>query len=214
MEKVTSKSTKDVIYNAYKEAMEKIAKMEQEKFDPVAEKEAARKKEMFKSADEIIKSGILNDTVVEQYLNLEAAIEAKKKELQEMYNIEKEASTFTALVNAHKDKEEELKTEYALKEKTAVEALEQRKAEIEAEIASLLENYKAKIADNKAIPIYNKYYKRYSARVKVRQIKEADFKKWKYQAMSKRDECTDGIITPEKFTERMENSFPNRKPKS
>ena len=39
MEKVTSKSTKDVIYNAYKEAMEKIAKMEQEKFDPVAEKE-------------------------------------------------------------------------------------------------------------------------------------------------------------------------------
>ena len=35
MEKVTSKSTKDVIYNAYKEAMEKIAKMEQEKFDPV-----------------------------------------------------------------------------------------------------------------------------------------------------------------------------------
>ena len=142
MEKVTSKSTKDVIYNAYKEAMEKIAKMEQEKFDPVAEKEAARKKEMFKSADEIIKSGILNDTVVEQYLNLEAAIEAKKKELQEMYNIEKEASTFTALVNAHKDKEEELKTEYALKEKTAVEALE---AEIEAEIASLLENHKAKI---------------------------------------------------------------------
>lgn len=145
MEKVTSKSTKDVIYNAYKEAMEKIAKMEQEKFDPVAEKEAARKKEMFKSADEIIKSGILNDTVVEQYLNLEAAIETKKKELQEMYNIEKEASTFTALVNAHKDKEEELKTEYALKEKTAVEALERRKAEIEAEIASLLENHKAKI---------------------------------------------------------------------
>ena len=76
------------------------------------------------------------------------------------------------------------------------------------------ENYKAKIADNKAIPIYNKYYKRYSARVKVRQIKEADFKKWKYQAMSKRDECTDGIITPEEFTEWMENSFPNRKPKS
>ena len=80
------------------------------------------------------------------------------------------------------------------------------------EIAAL-ENYKAKIADNKAIPIYNKYYKRYSARVKVRQIKEADFKKWKYQAMSKRDDCTDGIITPEEFTEWMENSFPNRKPK-
>lgn len=76
-----------------------------------------------------------------------------------------------------------------------------------------IENYRAKIADNKAIPIYNKYYKRYAARVKVRQIKEDDFKKWKYQAMSKRDECSDGKITPEEFTEWMEAAFPNRKPK-
>lgn len=76
-----------------------------------------------------------------------------------------------------------------------------------------IENYRAKIADNKAIPIYNKYYKRYAARVKVRQIKEDEFKKWKYQAISKRDECSDGKITPEEFTEWMEAAFPNRKPK-
>ncbi len=75
------------------------------------------------------------------------------------------------------------------------------------------ENYKAKHADDKATAIYSKYYKRYSARVKVRQIKEADFKKWKYQAMTKRDECTNGFITPEEFTEWMENCFPNRKAK-
>ena len=76
-----------------------------------------------------------------------------------------------------------------------------------------LEKYKAKTADNKAVAIYNKYYKRYSARVKVRQIKEADFKKWKYQALTMRDDCTDGVITPEEYTEWMENYFPNRKPK-
>jgi len=75
------------------------------------------------------------------------------------------------------------------------------------------ENYKAKIADDKAIPIYNKYYKRYAARVKVRQIKEADFKKWKYQAMSKRDECSNGVITPDEYIEWMEAAFPNRTPK-
>ena len=74
------------------------------------------------------------------------------------------------------------------------------------------ENYKARIADNKAIPIYNKYYKRYAARVKVNQIKEKDFKAWRYQAITKRDECTDGKITPEELTEWMEASFPNRKP--
>ena len=76
-----------------------------------------------------------------------------------------------------------------------------------------IENYKAKIADNKAIPIYNKYYKRYAARVKVRQIKEADFKKWKYKAMEMRDQCSDGTISVEEFTEWMESSFLNRKPK-
>lgn len=75
------------------------------------------------------------------------------------------------------------------------------------------ENYKKKTAENKALPIYSKYYKRYAARVKVRQIKERDFKKWKYEALVKRDECTAGKITPEDYIEWLENCFPNRKRK-
>ena len=77
----------------------------------------------------------------------------------------------------------------------------------------LKENYKKKMADNAAIPLYQKYYKRYAARVRVRQIKEPDFKKWKYQAMTKRDECTDGKITLSEFEEWLEAGFPNRKKK-
>ena len=77
-----------------------------------------------------------------------------------------------------------------------------------------LENYKKKMADNASIPLYQKYYKRYAARVKVRQIKETDFKKWKYQAMTKRDECSDGKITLSEFEEWLESSFPNRKKKN
>ena len=73
------------------------------------------------------------------------------------------------------------------------------------------ENYKQKVADNAALPIYNKYYKRYAARVKVRQIKEDEFKKWKYAALIKRDECSDGLITPQEFTDWLEQCFPNRK---
>lgn len=76
------------------------------------------------------------------------------------------------------------------------------------------ENYKKKMADNAAIPLYQKYYKRYAARVRVRQIKEPDFKKWKYQAMTKRDECTDGKITLMEFEAWLEGSFPNRKKKT
>ncbi len=75
------------------------------------------------------------------------------------------------------------------------------------------ENYKKKMADNAAIPMYQKYYKRYSARVRVKQIKEDAFKKWKYQAITKRGECSDGIITLAEFEQWLESSFPNRKKK-
>lgn len=77
-----------------------------------------------------------------------------------------------------------------------------------------LENYKAKIADNQAVHIYNKYYKRYAARVRVRQLKEDEFNRWRYQAITKRNECNDGKITPEEYIDWMEAYFPNRKRKS
>ncbi len=77
-----------------------------------------------------------------------------------------------------------------------------------------IENYKTKTADNKAIALYNKYYKRYSARVKVRQIKEGDFKAWKYQALTKRNECIDGKITVEEYETWLDASFANRKKKN
>ena len=73
-----------------------------------------------------------------------------------------------------------------------------------------LENYKKKTADNAAIKIYNKYYKRYSARVKAHTILEKDFKKWKYEAMTKRNECIDGNLSEEDFINWMESCFPNR----
>ena len=76
-----------------------------------------------------------------------------------------------------------------------------------------IENYKKKMADNAAITIYNKYYKRYFARVKAHTILEDDFKKWKYEAIVKRDQCSDGKITNEEFTAWLDSCFPNRKRK-
>ena len=76
------------------------------------------------------------------------------------------------------------------------------------------ENYKAKAAENPALPVYSRYYKRYAARVRSRQIKEDDFRKWKYKALEKRDECSDGKITVEEYIAWMESCFPNRTPKT
>lgn len=72
------------------------------------------------------------------------------------------------------------------------------------------ENYQKNNADNAAISLYQKYYKRYAARVRSRQLNGDEFKRWKYQAMTKRNECMDGVITVEELTAWMEASFPNR----
>lgn len=72
------------------------------------------------------------------------------------------------------------------------------------------ENYQKKNQDNHAVHIYSKYYKRYSARVRIKQIREDDFKLWKYQAITKRDERSEGTITVEEYIDWLEASFPNR----
>lgn len=73
-----------------------------------------------------------------------------------------------------------------------------------------LENYKLKNADNEAKKIYDKYYKRYSARLKVNQIKEKDFKQWKYTAVTMREDCNDNKISLQEYINWNEAQFLNR----
>lgn len=80
------------------------------------------------------------------------------------------------------------------------------------EIASAEKN-KAKTADNQALHIYNKYYKRYMARVKVKQLKEEKFLDWQYESLSMRDACEREAITVEEYIDFNESFFPNRKKK-
>ena len=75
------------------------------------------------------------------------------------------------------------------------------------------ENYKRKAENNPALDIYGKYYRRYSARVKVHQIKPEAFRKWKYAAITKRNDCVDGKISVQELTDWMEAYFPNRQKK-
>ena len=76
------------------------------------------------------------------------------------------------------------------------------------------ENFKKKAADRPALGVYDLYYRRYAARKKVRQIKEDEFKKWRYEAMRLRDDCEAGKLTVEEYTQWMEDYFPNRKKKN
>lgn len=75
------------------------------------------------------------------------------------------------------------------------------------------EAYKQKADQDPALGIYSKYYRRYIARVKSGKITKEALKKWKYQAMTKRDACSRGEVSPEEYTVWMEGSFPNRRKK-
>ncbi len=75
------------------------------------------------------------------------------------------------------------------------------------------EKYKSKTANNQALKVYNKYYKRYMARVKVNQLKEEKFCDWQYESLSMRDACEREWITVEEYIDFNESYFPNRKKK-
>ena len=73
------------------------------------------------------------------------------------------------------------------------------------------ENYKKCAADRPALAVYDRYHRRYAAQKKVWQIKEDEFRKWRYEAMRLWDDCEDGKLTVEEYKQWMEEYFPNRK---
>lgn len=142
MEKITSKSTKSQILDAYNKAIKKLNEIEASKDDPVSQKESQMKKETFEAADKIVAMGILNPEITGQYKSLEIAIEMKKNELKDLYDLEAEANSLTAMINAHKDMQRELEEE-AKENKKAIEAgikaleaeLKAKEEEVENEVA-------------------------------------------------------------------------------
>ncbi len=79
------------------------------------------------------------------------------------------------------------------------------------------ETYLNKLRDNdgkNALSFYQKYYKRYFARVKAGSLKRDKFKQWQYEAVQKRDACLNGTLSLEELTDWLEKSMPNRRRKA
>jgi len=70
---------------------------------------------------------------------------------------------------------------------------------------------KLRVNDGKnALSIYQKYYKRYFARIKAGSLKRDKFKQWQYEAVQKRDACLEGKLSLEELEVWLEGSMPNR----
>lgn len=76
------------------------------------------------------------------------------------------------------------------------------------------EAYQSKLKENdgrNALNIYQKYYKRYFARVTSGRLRKEKFKQWQYEAVQKRDSCLAGELSLKELIGWLEGSMPNRK---
>ena len=137
MAELTMKNTKQELYDAYMEQKKLLETRAAMKDDPVVVQENKRKAAVLVSADEVAEMDILSPVVVQQYKDLREAIDMKKTTLKDLYDIEAEASSLVALINAHKDKEQELKDKYKKLSDDLETEYQEKKASKENELIEL-----------------------------------------------------------------------------
>lgn len=149
MGRITEKSTKKEIMEAYQDALAKLNLRDSMKDDPVREAAKERESIVMTDAANIVNAGILNDDYLDKYNKLMEALSLLDKRIKERYEIEAELNSLTALINSHKDLEVAKEEEYKiLKEKLANE-MSEKKAELQAEISDLEQQKKDKIMEIK-----------------------------------------------------------------
>lgn len=149
MGKITEKSTKKEIMEAYQDALAKLNLRDSMKDDPVREAAKEREAIVMTDAANIVNAGILNDNYLDKYNKLMEALSLLEKRIKERYEIEAELNSLTALINSHKDLEVAKEEEYKiLKEKLANE-MSEKKVELQAEISDLEQQKKDKIMEIK-----------------------------------------------------------------
>jgi hypothetical protein len=101
MKRPTVNDTKEVIMEYVKGLEAELDKAKAGKFDPAAEKEAGRKKEVAVKAKKIIDRGIVNNEIMDEYSALTERISDLKVEIENLTGISVTIGTFAALIEAN-----------------------------------------------------------------------------------------------------------------
>jgi hypothetical protein len=160
---VTASNTKQEMLAAYREVVKRLKEKRETELKPQQRAEEKQKEEAVQVADSLSTEGIarevgnlrseiskvlieLSDRMEEEigkYLRLKKAVEAREQELKELSEIEKEALSLAALLEAQKERRERFDSE-----------MSEKKQSLEAEIASTRaawkEEQKAHEAEGKA----------------------------------------------------------------
>ena len=147
---VSMSNTKKEMLDAYEKIVEQLEEKREAELKPVEKIEEKKSKEMTSIADSISTEEIVRKTAelkhefgltlaklsekleseVENYDTIKTAVENKRNELQDIFEIQKEATSLAALIEAQRQKRQEFEEEMAA-----------RKAELESEIQSVKEEW-------------------------------------------------------------------------
>lgn len=179
--KITEKSTKAQILEAYNQALKELEALKAMNDSPIetAKNEALRAS--LKNAETAAKNSVFSEEIIKQYKDLKIAIDEYKKELESLYGIKTEADSLAAIINAHKFKIADMDTEYKKLKDEQDSKLAKRKADVDEEIEEL-ENKLSK-AKSKA----DKEAEEYEEELKKKRIREADEYKYNLRMNKKVD---------------------------
>lgn len=151
IKKISKVNTKQEMMDAYSELLKQLEEKEKTELKPEEKKEKIKNEKVIRDVDALSTEGVvkgaanlkmeigrmlagLSDRLEEEtdkYTKVKGAIEIKRKELEEIYEIEKEAKTLSALIEAQSKKSEEFENE-----------IRNKKAELESEINTKREEWK------------------------------------------------------------------------
>lgn len=165
--KLTLSSTKKEMLDAYNQLLRQLKEKQEEEAKPEQKIEQKKGKEAIEVAEALSTEGIgkeignlrseigtmlvqLSDRLEEEigkYLHVKKAVAVKEKELQEIYEIERSASTLIALLEAQQQKRADFEAEMAEKKEMLRVEVETKRAEWEQET----EAHEAQLKDRAAL---------------------------------------------------------------
>jgi len=154
VKKITSRSTRQEVLDAYQEVLKQLQEKRKEEQKPQAQVEEKKTREVLSVADSLSTEGIakeignlkseigkmlvqLSDKLeseIARYESVKKAVEAREKELAEIYEIEKTASSLAALIETQRMKREQFDAEMAEERQSLEEEIETRRSQWEKEI--------------------------------------------------------------------------------
>lgn len=139
MERPRKTAAKEIIWSYVEEIEAKLDAAKAGKFDPNAEREAARKKDVVAKAEKIVERGILNADITAEYEALKEQIADMKADIKTLTEIDVKVSTLAALIEAN---DIEIADAQAAKDEIIAQKKEELAA-LQAQIDSLEETRKA-----------------------------------------------------------------------